>query len=58
MEATFCSEMPVDFQRITRRYIPEDRTVDSHIYRNLVWNYIELWAVEMATSQLINQLTN
>jgi hypothetical protein len=27
MEATYCSETSVDFQRTTRRYIPEDRTL-------------------------------
>jgi hypothetical protein len=28
MEATCSSKTPVDFQRTTRRYIPEDRTLD------------------------------
>jgi hypothetical protein len=27
MEATFSSETSVDFQRTTRRYIPEDRSI-------------------------------
>jgi hypothetical protein len=32
MEATYSSETSVDFQRNTRRYIPEDRTL--HNYRS------------------------
>jgi hypothetical protein len=34
MEATFSSET-VDFQRATRRYIPEDRTLHDHRRENL-----------------------
>jgi hypothetical protein len=36
MEATWSSEETyVDFQRITRRYIPEDKTLHNHICENL-----------------------
>jgi hypothetical protein len=35
MEATFSSEMSIDFQRITLRYIPEDRTLHNHKSENL-----------------------
>jgi hypothetical protein len=35
MEATCSSETSVDFQRTTRRYIPEDRTLHNHLYENL-----------------------
>jgi hypothetical protein len=35
MEETFSSETFVDFQRTTRRYIPEDRTLHNHRCENL-----------------------
>jgi hypothetical protein len=35
MEATCSFEMPVDFQRTTRRYIPEDITLHNHRCKNL-----------------------
>jgi hypothetical protein len=35
MEAIFSSETSVDFQRITRRYIPEDGTLLNHRCENL-----------------------
>jgi hypothetical protein len=35
MEAICYSEMSVDFQRTTRRYIPEDRTIYNHRCENL-----------------------
>jgi hypothetical protein len=35
MEATCSSEMSVAFQRTTRRYIPEDRTLHNHRCENL-----------------------
>jgi hypothetical protein len=35
LEAICSSEMSVDFQRATRRYIPEDRTSHSHRCENL-----------------------
>jgi hypothetical protein len=35
METICCSETSVDFQRTTRRYIPEDRTVHNHPCENL-----------------------
>jgi signal-transduction protein with cAMP-binding, CBS, and nucleotidyltransferase domain len=35
MEATCFSEKSVDFQRTTRRYIPEDRTLHDHRCENL-----------------------
>jgi hypothetical protein len=35
MEATYSSETSVDFQRNTRRYIPEDRTFRNHRCENL-----------------------
>jgi hypothetical protein len=35
MEATFSSEMSVDTQRTTRRYIPEDGTLYNHRCENL-----------------------
>jgi hypothetical protein len=47
MEATYSSETSVDFQRTTRRYIPEDRTLyiqsvqpgpRLHQWRNLLEN--------------------
>jgi hypothetical protein len=52
MEATCSSEISVDFQRITRRYIPEDRTLrkfgttwiripfnrEFRVFSNLVWH--------------------
>jgi hypothetical protein len=40
MEATCSSEMSVDCQRTTRRYIPEDKTLHSHRRKDLkpVWS--------------------
>jgi hypothetical protein len=35
MEAICSSEMSVDFQRATRRYIPEDRNLHNHRRENL-----------------------
>jgi hypothetical protein len=35
MEAIYSSETSVDFQRITRRYIPEDITLESYRWENL-----------------------
>jgi hypothetical protein len=35
MGATYSSEMSVDFQRTTWRYIPEDRTLHNHRCENL-----------------------
>jgi hypothetical protein len=35
MEAICCSETSVDFQRTTRRYIPEDITLHNHRCENL-----------------------
>jgi hypothetical protein len=35
MEAICSSEISVDFKRITRRYIPEDRTPHNHRCENL-----------------------
>jgi hypothetical protein len=35
MEATCSFEIFVDFQRTTRRYIPEDITLHNHLYENL-----------------------
>jgi hypothetical protein len=35
MESTCYSEASVDFQRTTRRYIPEDRTFHNHRCENL-----------------------
>jgi hypothetical protein len=35
MEAIYSSETSVDFQRTTRRYTPEDRTLHDHRYENL-----------------------
>jgi hypothetical protein len=35
MEATCSTETSVDFQRTTRRYIPEDRTLRYHRCENL-----------------------
>jgi hypothetical protein len=35
MEAICTSEMPVDFQHTTRRYIPENRTLPNHRCENL-----------------------
>jgi hypothetical protein len=32
MEVTYSSEMSVDFQRTTRRYIPEDRTLQKVVF--------------------------
>jgi hypothetical protein len=40
MEVTYSSETSVDFQRTTRRYIPEDRTLQTHRCENLK-TYIE-----------------
>jgi hypothetical protein len=46
MEATCSSETSVDFQRTTRRYIPEDRTLHNHWCENLksyyIWNCLFL----------------
>jgi hypothetical protein len=48
MKTIFSSKTPVDFQRTTRRYIPEDRTLHNHRCENLK-SYIkklqdrELW---------------
>jgi hypothetical protein len=39
MEATCSSETSVDYQRTTRSYIPEDRTLYLHVVSNLI-NYI------------------
>jgi hypothetical protein len=35
MEALCSSEASVDFQRISRRYVPEDRTLCNHRCENL-----------------------
>jgi hypothetical protein len=35
MEAIYSSEMSVEFQRTTRRYIPEARTLHNHHCENL-----------------------
>jgi hypothetical protein len=35
MEAVYYSETSVDFQRTTRRYIPEDGTLHNHRCKNL-----------------------
>jgi hypothetical protein len=35
MEATCSSETSVDIQRTTRRYIPEDSTLNNHRCENL-----------------------
>jgi hypothetical protein len=35
MEATCSSETSVDFQRTTRRYIPEDSPLHNHRFENL-----------------------
>jgi hypothetical protein len=35
IEVTCSSEMSVDFQRTTRRYVPEDRTLLKDRYKNL-----------------------
>jgi hypothetical protein len=41
MEATCSSETSVDFQRTTRRYIPEDKTLHNHRCENLkLYNFI------------------
>jgi hypothetical protein len=48
METTRFSETSVDFQRTTRRYIPEDRTLHDRRCGNL----------ELYTLQLINVYTN
>jgi hypothetical protein len=49
MEVTYSSETSVDFQRTTRRYIPEERTLHNHRCENLnnvnVSPYILLHAV-------------
>jgi hypothetical protein len=39
MEAKYSSETPIDFQRTTRRYIPEDGTLHNH--RCEILNYYE-----------------
>jgi hypothetical protein len=36
VESTCSSEVSVDFQRTTRRYIPEDRTLYNYRYENRV----------------------
>jgi hypothetical protein len=35
METIYSTETSVDFQRATRRYIPEDRTIRNHRCENL-----------------------
>jgi hypothetical protein len=35
MEAIWSSETSVDFQRTTRRYVPEDSTFHNHRHENL-----------------------
>jgi hypothetical protein len=35
MEATCSSEMSLDFQRTTQRFIPEDKTLHNHRCENL-----------------------
>jgi hypothetical protein len=40
MEAIFSSETSVDFQRTTRRYIPEDGTLHNHRCENLNFFYV------------------
>jgi hypothetical protein len=45
MDATFSFETSVDFQRTTRRNIPEDRTLQNHRCENLN-SYIILYFVQ------------
>jgi succinylglutamate desuccinylase len=40
MEATYSSEISVDFHRATRRYIPENTTLHSHSFKILKYKIL------------------
>jgi hypothetical protein len=44
MEAAFSSETSVDFQLTTRRYIPDDGTIQKHRCENLKSYIYTIWA--------------
>jgi hypothetical protein len=44
MEAISPSETPVDYQRTTRRYIPEDGTLHNHRCENLRSYKVFFWS--------------
>jgi hypothetical protein len=48
MAAKFISETSVGFQRTTRRYIPEDRTLHKHYCENLKSYKYEYGAVSVS----------
>jgi hypothetical protein len=50
MEAVCSTETSVDFQRTTRRYIPEDRTLNIIIVLRTAFN--EIWSGEMSTVEV------
>jgi hypothetical protein len=56
MEAIFSSEKPADFQRTTRRYIPEDITLHDHSSENFKFHIasthpsVSLFLFKMAVS--------
>jgi hypothetical protein len=61
MEATCPSETSIDFQRATRRYIPEDRTLHNHRCENLRFHirkitsrHFEIRIVLKGTQILVN----
>jgi hypothetical protein len=43
MEVTCSFETSVDFQRTTRRYIPEDSTLHNHLCENLKSHILKVW---------------
>jgi hypothetical protein len=55
MEATSSSETSVDFQRTTRRYIPEDGALHNHPCENLkfyiVWGIVNSILIVMVLSE-------
>jgi hypothetical protein len=59
MEATCSSETSVDFQRTTRRYIPEDITPHNHCCENLIFYKISKfvgWSLAYFTGNLLPAL--
>jgi hypothetical protein len=46
MEATCSSNVSVDFQRTTRRYISKERTFHNHRWEPLILRYLTVWRYE------------
>jgi hypothetical protein len=61
VEAICSSEASVDFQRTTRRSIPEDRTLHDHrchnlksyVYPKYLWGYVIIWIDNFTKEKLL-----